>query len=206
MRQTLLILCSLALASAANAGSPYSAKTGISAAADSAAVGGTNPAAMTRFDAGNMRVEALISAPLAVAAAGDHDAGTTHDESHQFHANTIGLFIGVTDEGREEAAALGIEYERRINDSFGVGVLAEYASGDLDFWVFAVPFGYHNGPWKLYAAPGVEDGDAGSEFLVRVGAEYAFEIGEFEIAPQFNLDFVDGEEVWVAGLLIAKGF
>lgn len=72
MRQTLLILCSLALASAANAGSPYSAKTGISAAADSAAVGGTNPAAMTRFDAGNMRVEALISAPLAVAAAGDH--------------------------------------------------------------------------------------------------------------------------------------
>lgn len=59
MRILLLIVGCLLLAGTANAGGPYPAKTGISAAADSAAVAGTNPAAMTRFDARNTRVELL---------------------------------------------------------------------------------------------------------------------------------------------------
>jgi long-chain fatty acid transport protein len=54
-----LALCGLAIAGTASAGGPYPAKTGISAAADNAAVAGTNPAAMTRFDSRNMRVEVL---------------------------------------------------------------------------------------------------------------------------------------------------
>lgn len=58
MRQLLLILCGLALAITANA-RPYPVKSGVSAAADSAVVAGNNPAAMTRFDARNMRVELL---------------------------------------------------------------------------------------------------------------------------------------------------
>lgn len=144
----------------------------------------------------------LCGAPLVLADAAEHEGGATHE----FHPNTIGLFVGVTDEGREEGETFSIEYERRFNKSFGVAVVAEYVSGDLDFWVFAVPLAFHTGPWAFYVGPGVEDGDDGSEFLARVGAAYAFEVGEFEIAPQANVDFVDGEEVWVAGLLFAKGF
>jgi hypothetical protein len=134
------------------------------------------------------------------------DTGATHGESHEFHRNVIGVFLGVTDEGREEAETFGIEYARRFNESFGIGVVAEFARGDLDFEVYAVPFVYYNGPWAFYAGPGVEDSDEGSEFLARVGMEYAFEVGEFEIAPQINLDFVDSEEVWVAGVFLAKRF
>jgi len=148
----------------------------------------------------------LFGAPLALADAAEHDAEAAHEESHQYHLNVLGIFLGVTDEGREEAPTLGIEYARRINDSFGIGVIAEYAADDVELWVFAVPFVYYNGPWRLYAGPGVEDGDEGSEFLARIGVEYAFEVGAFEIAPQLNVDFVDGEEVWVAGLFFAKGF
>ena len=148
----------------------------------------------------------LCGAPLIPANATEDDAGTTHGGSHEFHTNTAGILVGETFEGREEALTLGIEYERRFNESFGVGVLAEYVSDDLDFWVFALPFAYHSGPWKLYAAPGVEDGEEGSEFLARIGVEYAFEVGDFEISPQLNVDFVDSEEVWVEGLLISKGF
>ena len=56
MRKLLLVLCALAIAGAANA-RPYPAQTDISAAADSASVASTNPAAMTRFDSRNVRVE-----------------------------------------------------------------------------------------------------------------------------------------------------
>ena len=58
MRKLLLVLCGLAIAGAANAG-PYPALSGITAAADSASVASTNPAAMTRFDSRNVRVELL---------------------------------------------------------------------------------------------------------------------------------------------------
>ena len=58
MRYVILVLLGLALPGAATA-RPYPALTGISAAADDASVAGNNPAAITRFDSRNMRVELL---------------------------------------------------------------------------------------------------------------------------------------------------
>jgi hypothetical protein len=59
----------------------------------------------------------------------------------------------------------------------------------------------------MYVAPGIEDGHHGKENLVRLGVERAFEMsGGWEIAPQLNVDFVDGEDVWVIGALIARRF
>jgi len=62
MRVILVTLCGLATimtgTGTANA-RPYPAMTGLSAAADNAAVAGTNPAAVTRFDSRNTRVEIL---------------------------------------------------------------------------------------------------------------------------------------------------
>jgi len=53
-----IVSIGLILAQAADA-RPYPAQTGISAAADSAATAGTNPAGITRFGATNVRVEVL---------------------------------------------------------------------------------------------------------------------------------------------------
>ena len=40
-----------------------------------------------------------------------------------------------------------------------------------------------------------------------LGAEYAFELSDgWEIAPQINVDLVDNEDVWVFGVVFAKGF
>ena len=72
--------------------------------------------------------------------------------------------------------------------------------------MYGVPFAYHNGQWKLYIAPGVEDGKHGTEFVARIGGEYAFEAGSWEISPQINVDFVDNEEIWVLGVVIGKEF
>ena len=126
---------------------------------------------------------------------------------HEFHRNFVAGFIGVTHEGRRDNGfALGIAYERILNESFGIGVIAEHTFGDFNFWVYAVPFAYRTGRWRMYIAPGVEDGEDSTESLVRLGVEYAFEVGRLEIAPQLAVDFVDGEEVLVLGAVIGKGF
>ena len=165
---------------------------------------------------GSLRSRARVSLPAALLViagwAGPcfaEDAhGGAHAEEHGFHSNVLGVFVGLTsEERRENAFTFGLEYERRVSESFGVGALVERAAGDLDFWVYAIPFAYHTGPWKLYVAPGIEDSDAhGSEMLFRVGAEYAWEAGDYEIAPQLDLDFVDGETEVVVGVVFARGF
>lgn len=117
------------------------------------------------------------------------------------------MFVGITSEQRREAGlAIGIEYERRLNKSFGIGLVAEHTFGDFNFWVYAVPFAYHTGRWKFYIAPGIEDGDHGSESLLRIGGEYAYEVGGWEVSPQLDWDFVDGEQVFVFGVVFGKGF
>ncbi len=148
----------------------------------------------------------VVGAPTAFAQAGEHESGSDHEATHDFHPNLLALFIGVTDVGRGEAVALGIGYERRLNESFGIGVLAEHSFGDLDFWVYAVPFVYHPGQWKFIVAPGVEDGAHGSESLVRLGVEYGYRVGAWEISPQLVVDFVDGDQVTVLGVTFGKGF
>ncbi len=58
MRKLLLILCGLVITGTTNAG-PYPALSGITASAEDASVASNNPAAMTRFDSRNVRVELL---------------------------------------------------------------------------------------------------------------------------------------------------
>ncbi len=146
----------------------------------------------------------ILSIGLA-AADSQHDAKAT--DGHEYEENIVGLFVGLAKEGRRENGfALGVEYEYRLNSQFGIGAIAEHTFGDIDAWVFAIPFAYHSGRWKMYMAPGLEDGDAGTESLVRIGAEYGFHRGKWEIAPQIDVDFVDGEEIFVIGVVFARGF
>jgi len=106
---------------------------------------------------------------------------------------------------RENGAVLGIGYERILNKSFGIGVIAEHTFGGGDFWVYAVPFAYRTDRLKFVVAPGIEDGEHGTEWLVRCGVEYAFEASSWEISPRFAVDFVDGEEVLILGVVFGQG-
>ncbi len=150
---------------------------------------------------------AMVLGPPVFADTDEHQSAAGHDAKHDYHRNLLSVFVGVTGETRREYGnTLGIGYERRVTKTFGVGFLAERTYSDLDFWVYAVPFAYRAGRWKVLVAPGVEDSDHGTEFLFRMGAEYAFEVGSWEIAPQLSIDFVDGEQLGVIGLALAKGF
>ena len=149
----------------------------------------------------------LATAMPGEARADDPQSNEEREPHHGAEKNVIAGFVGVAFEGtRDEGLALGIEYERRLNQTWGIGALAEHTFGDLDTWVFAVPVAVHNGPWKFYAAPGIEDGEHGSEALVRLGVEYGFHLGRWEVSPQFDVDFVDGEEIYVVGFTFGWGF
>lgn len=107
---------------------------------------------------------------------------------------------------RRSGATIGLEYEFRVDPRIGLGAIAEYARGDFDTTVLVAPVAYHIDSWKLYAGPGVEVSEEGTEPLVRVGVEYAFEVGELEVSPQVDLDFMNGERLFVFGVVFARRF
>jgi hypothetical protein len=154
---------------------------------------------------------ALCAAPVC-AQTDNHDTSeqestTSHESVHESHKNVVSFLAGAAHSGRDNGAVLGIAYERLLNESFSMGVFAERTFGDGDFTVYAVAFGYRVDRWKFYVAPGIEDSDEhGTESLVRLGTEYAFEAGSWEISPQIAVDFVDGNEVLVLGVVFGKGF
>jgi hypothetical protein len=188
-----------------------------------------------------MLVTALAAAP-AVVGADDEGHGSTESEpgvairghDHEIehgraHNNELALFLGATDEhGHDAEFTWGADYKRRVAERWAVGVLFDYAGGELRNYVVAPMVAYWPGlgNLQLLAAPGIEyhdgrGGDAQLEadpghhdidedhtyFLFRLGLGYDIHLGErFGVVPNVNLDFVNGEEVWVYGLAFTYGF
>ena len=157
------------------------------------------------------------------------DHGEKHgDRPH--HKNDLGIFLGLTDEHDHALEpTLGIVYRHLVGRRVAVGALFDYAGGKLRNSILAasltwLPFGR----LQLTAAPGVEfhrgrgqtvdcgcgatsksegpeqtglfDEDA-TYFVFRLGAGWHFPIGQiYGVSPNINVDFVDGERVWVYGV------
>lgn len=130
----------------------------------------------------------------------------THATVEHRPQHMLGVFLGDTTENRREGVTFGLEYEYRISSALGIGATAERVAGDFDTNVFVLPVALHSGPWKVYAGPGWEHTDEGNEALFRVGVEYGFEAGRYEISPQIDVDFVDGERLFVIGVVFARPF
>jgi hypothetical protein len=102
---------------------------------------------------------------------------------------------------------LGLEYERRIGERFGVVTEAEYQF-DADSWIVAAPLVVHPGRgFKLFAGPGFEHADEAEEdgsathFLFRAGGAYILEVAErYSIGPTVSVDFVRERGAWVQSL------
>jgi hypothetical protein len=159
------------------------------------------------------------------AEAHEHGEGAEH-HGYGYHPNHIALFFGVTDEeGHDLEFTLGFDYERRLSQRWGVGVMIDHAGGGLRNSVLGVPVFWHpGGKWKLWAAPGVEyhngrgqvvegHGEHGeidedeTYFLVRLGVGYDIPLGgSWGLTPNLNVDFVEGERVWVYGVAFTFGW
>ena len=126
------------------------------------------------------------------------------------HLHGVELFLGNTQDDGKNGFSIGLTYEYRLSELFGIGGLIEHAGEDFREWVLAVPFFLHPYKgWRFLVAPGIDidDEDGDNNFLFRAGAAYEFEIAErWSITPEFNVDFVDGDEVLVYGLSFGYEF
>jgi hypothetical protein len=124
------------------------------------------------------------------------------------HRNKVSLFGGNTQDGSENGASIGLEYEYRLNPRLGIGGLGEYAGGDFDSWVIGIPVFIHpHGGWVLFLAPGLEFEDSETNLLFRVGSGYEFELmPRWSLAPEINVDFADGDTKLVYGLTLSWEF
>jgi hypothetical protein len=133
------------------------------------------------------------------------ESETGHHEEDRAHS--LELFLGNTHEDGEDGFSVGLVYEYRLDELFGIGGFLEHADGDFDKWIVGLPLYIH--PYKGFrflVAAGLENEDNENEFLFRTGVSYEFEFGSWAIAPEFNVDFVDGDEALVYGVSFAWKF
>jgi hypothetical protein len=165
--------------------------------------------------AGNLTRWILLAAWLAVAtasraAAQAREAGTGTAGEETLPRNSIALFMGATIEDEVTSFTLGLDYERRLSRQFGVGLILDSAFGAGRSFIAAAGFFWHPlRSVRLDVAPGLEvSGEEDDSFFVlRLGADYDFEVSErWSVAPNVNLDFVDGRTVWVLGAELAYAF
>jgi hypothetical protein len=158
-----------------------------------------------------LAVVAVTSLTVSHLSAAEQTQELHHDSEHS-HLNTLGVFLGNTyedgDHGSENGFSFGLNYERRFSKFLGVGGFYEYAAGDFDKWSVGVPLFIH--PYREFRfvlAPGLEHRHGDDEFLFRIGVGYEFQLKErWIISPEFNVDFVDGEDAQVFGISFGIGF
>lgn len=106
------------------------------------------------------------------------------------------------------AFTLGIDYEYRMNDFLGVGVVAEYAFGELDAYTYLAVADLHiTNSFIAQVGPGVEFFEGEEIAVARLGLLYEFEISGFTLSPQLHYDYHHNhDDAIVAGLAIGIAF
>jgi hypothetical protein len=135
------------------------------------------------------------------------------DQSTKNYQHIPGVFIGMTVVDGESNATLGLEYEFKVLDFFGFGVVYEHTpdAHHEDGASVLLLSGYlhpYQG-WRLGLGLGQEKihGDHGySENLSRFSLAYDFHVAGFGIAPTYNLDRVARETINVYGVAFSKAF
>ena len=127
----------------------------------------------------------------------------------------LALFAGLgteSKEGRqdERGFALGLEWELRFSEKWGVGAVFELLGQDtVRNALFVVPVSFHpGGGWRLIAGPGIEFTPKKDKFAFRLGGGYEFHLSEhWTLSPEVFLDLIEtGENTWIAGLALGYGF
>jgi hypothetical protein len=123
--------------------------------------------------------------------------------------NSVGLFLGATIKESETEGSIGVKYERRLEERYGLGVILEYTPDLAERFVTLPALFVH--PWRqlsLTLAPGFVTEDSDTFFALRVGGGWDFELGGgFSLAPELNYDFVSGDEnALVLGITTAYSF
>ncbi|MFT4860930.1 MAG: hypothetical protein ACI95C_000128 [Pseudohongiellaceae bacterium] len=131
-------------------------------------------------------------------------------ESYGFEApHHLSIFLGDTHiDGEGNNLTIGIDYEYRVSELLGLGVVVERAGGEIDATTaLAVADIHFSSGVIMQVGPGFESHDSEQIFVARIGILYEFELGEFTLSPQLHWDYhAEGESALVAGLAFGFGF
>jgi hypothetical protein len=130
-------------------------------------------------------------------------------ELHNFPA----VFVGATVDDSETEFSYGLEYEYKVNSSWGVGATYEHTEeaeegAGIDIYVASAY--YH--PWKSlrigagFGKEKIGGHHAETEDLARITLGYDFHVAHLDIAPVIATDFVHGHASNVIGLSIGMPF
>jgi len=129
-------------------------------------------------------------------------------EQFSDYLNTTECFLGASFGDGDGGFTIGVNYERRLSELIGAGFFYENTMGGDDRWTIGVPVFFHpHEGWRFVVAPGMQRKDGDTDFLLRGGVGYEFELdNSWILVPQFNLDFTDGDTICVAGASIGYRF
>ena len=134
-----------------------------------------------------------------------HASAENHNGQHH-----LSVFVGGTHVLNHDlnGETLGLDYEYRVSELLGLGMVAEYAFEDIDATTLIAVADIHT-PFGLIAqiGPGVEFTEHGDRFLFRVGGLYEFEFASYTVSPQFHFDIAaNAEDSLVFGFAFGKNF
>ena len=145
-----------------------------------------------------------------------------HDGDHKHaHKNHIALFNGGTTNFTHHSTnyTLGLDYEYRINNYFGIGLLGEYIAIDKGEFIGGIPvFVHFANDFNLIATPLlINKADHHNEdshhtelhrnttFSFRLGMSYSFHIVNFSLSPSVSFDIGESKSL-IYGISIGTGF
>jgi hypothetical protein len=171
---------------------------------------------MKKFSKTSARKVALGTVAVLLGLAGSNCLAEEAAGHHALPHNHIALFagFGFENDGEHEArgAAIGLEYELKYHEKWGIGFELEKLYDNDDeakrSWVAAFPVSYHpNEQWRFFSGPGVESGDH-EKFLMRFGVAYEIPLAQnWTASPAFLMDFIEGGAVTaVLGVAVGFGF
>ncbi len=121
-------------------------------------------------------------------------------------------FAGIAHEDAEtEGLGLGIDYEYRFSELFGVGAFTEFIAGEGRAIIVGADLVWHpTEPLSLFLGYGEERKNAEWEGVLRVGGLYEFPIGGgWAVSPTVAYDFSlkhPDEDVVVLGVSLGYGW
>ncbi len=156
----------------------------------------------------------------------DHkdDKHHKHDDHGHHHKHHLAIFNGATTNFDHESTgySLGVDYEYRISDLIGTGLIAEYVFTGEGEAIVGIPLFLHPvGNLKALVAPiainaekhehndghGHDHHETEKEwhFGARIGLAYDFHLGKLSIGPSVSTDIANTTAL-VYGIAIGIGF
>ena len=151
----------------------------------------------------------IVSNPL-IAQTEERTAESQTDGSEEREPpHRVAIFLGNSHEDGENFATSGFDYEYRLASVpfLGFGGLIDHAFGEVDATLYLAAASFHPvGGLVLATGAGFEHEDGENKFAIRLTVGYEFSFGKFWIEPEFNADFIDGDEIQVAGANLGWAF